>query len=267
MSSKHRETKYIKCLNCSEYGHLFKNCKNPIVSYGIIGYRVINGILKFMMIQRKDTMGYTDLVRGKYKEHNKIELTNIFVQEATPLEKQKLKTLTFDQIWNDLWICKKSGIYVTEYERAKAKFNRLDMDSLPLNEPSRYLYQEYGFPKGRKNISESHVNCAIREFTEETGFNKKDIRLEDMEPLVESFVGSNGIHYTHIYYIARVISNKIPRVDKKNLKQMEEVNKVDYYEYKDAYKLLRDYDIQKKHILYTANSLLLKKLKIIHRKT
>ena len=256
------------CLNCDEHGHVFKNCKSPIISYGIIGYKIISGEVNYMMIQRKDTMGYTDFVRGKYREFNKNELLNIFIQEMTPREKKNIRTLSFDRIWNDMWICKKSGIYITEYNRAKAKFNNLDLDALPLDEPSRYTTKEFGFPKGRKNSCESCLNCAIREFQEETGFNKNDITLhEDIEPLIETFTGSNGVCYTHVYYLANVNSNKTPKVNLNNQKQMEEVGKIGYYNYAKGYKLLRDYDVQKKYILYAANKIILKKLKIINRES
>lgn len=258
----------VKCLNCNENGHIFKNCKNPILSYGIIGYKMIGGVLKYMLIQRKDTMGYTDFVRGKYKEYNKSGLLSTFLREMTVEEKTRLKTRSFDQIWNDLWVCKESGIYVSEYERAKYKFGKLDLSSLPLDEPSQYHTQEYGFPKGRKNMNEKPIHCAVREFSEETGFCKNDIKIaRDIEPLVETFIGSNGVHYTHVYYIAHVISDKVPGVNSKNRKQMEEVKKVGFYDFKEAYELFRDYDTQKKQILCDAHKLLLKKLKIMHRST
>ena len=252
----------IRCLNCDDQGHVFKHCKNPILSYGIIAYKVIEGKLNFMMIQRKDTMGFTDFVRGKYRENNKKELLNTFIDEMTPEEKQKIKTKDFDKIWEDLWYCKKSGIYITEKEKAKYKFNNLNLQELPLDKPSKYFTQEYGFPKGRKNMNERPIDCAIREFTEETGFTKREICIDyDIEPLVETFTGSNGVKYTHIYYVANVISDRTPSVNKNNSTQMEEISKVEYHEFENAYELIRDYDTQKKNVLSLANDIIRNKLK------
>jgi 8-oxo-dGTP pyrophosphatase MutT (NUDIX family) len=36
---------------------------------------------------------------------------------------------------------------------------------------------EWGFPKGRRNSYESELNCALREYEEETGYEKRDIAI------------------------------------------------------------------------------------------
>ena len=56
----------IRCNNCGKLGHTFKNCKYPITSYGVILYRFVNDKPKILMIQRKDSLCYTDFLRGKY---------------------------------------------------------------------------------------------------------------------------------------------------------------------------------------------------------
>jgi 8-oxo-dGTP pyrophosphatase MutT (NUDIX family) len=54
------------------------------------------------MICRKDTLGYIDFMRGKYSVSNHKYILNMFKQ-MTEYEKYKLSTLTFDELWNDLW--------------------------------------------------------------------------------------------------------------------------------------------------------------------
>jgi 8-oxo-dGTP pyrophosphatase MutT (NUDIX family) len=62
---------------------------------------------------------------------------------------------------------------------------------------------EWGFPKGRRDQGESEFACAIREFWEETNIRDTEIYLlRNVEPLVESFVGSNRVQYAHKYYLA-----------------------------------------------------------------
>ena len=46
------EKKQDYCNNCGNYGHLYKNCRHPILSYGIILYNT-NDIPKIIMIERK----------------------------------------------------------------------------------------------------------------------------------------------------------------------------------------------------------------------
>ena len=40
-----------------------------------------------------------------------------------------------------------------------------------------YKTPEWGFPKGRRNLYEKDLNCALREFSEETGYSSKSINL------------------------------------------------------------------------------------------
>ena len=50
-----------------------------------------------------------------------------------------------------------------------------------------------------------YMNCAIREFSEETGVDISSASseiLKVIKPINENFVGSNGVNYRHIYYIS-----------------------------------------------------------------
>jgi len=73
------------CNNCENYGHLFYNCKRPITSLGVICYRIREGVVEYLLIQRKDSLGYVDFLRGKYNEYNEYHLKNI-IQEMTDYE-------------------------------------------------------------------------------------------------------------------------------------------------------------------------------------
>ena len=63
---------YVYCNNCGKTGHIFQNCKKPIISSGIIAFRKIDNQIQYLMICRKDTLGYVDFMRGKYPFYNKI---------------------------------------------------------------------------------------------------------------------------------------------------------------------------------------------------
>jgi ADP-ribose pyrophosphatase YjhB (NUDIX family) len=68
---------------------------------------------------------------------------------------------------------------------------------------------EWGFPKGRRNIDESDITCARREFFEETRLDPSNITIYTwMQPIEEMFFGINRINYKHVYYVARMFMNK-----------------------------------------------------------
>ena len=71
------------CNNCGTYGHLFYNCKKPITSFGIVCYRITeSNMIEYLLVQRKDSLGYVDFLRGKYNENNNFQLKNI-INEMT----------------------------------------------------------------------------------------------------------------------------------------------------------------------------------------
>jgi len=59
------------CNNCLEYGHSFHQCKKPITSLGIIVFKYDKyNIPNYLLICRKDSLGYVDFMRGKYNPNN-----------------------------------------------------------------------------------------------------------------------------------------------------------------------------------------------------
>ena len=59
-----------------------------------------------------------------------------------------------------------------------------------------------GFPKGRRNPYESDYDCALREFSEETGYSSKGLQnVRNVVPFEETFTGSNYNSYKHRYFL------------------------------------------------------------------
>ena len=97
-----RNKYYDVCNNCGKQGHTFKQCKNPITSFGVIIFRIHQNQRQYLMIRRKDTLGYIDFMRGKYSVSNQNYILNM-LKQMTVQEKHKLMTYTFDELWKDLW--------------------------------------------------------------------------------------------------------------------------------------------------------------------
>ena len=89
---------------------------------------------------------------------------------------------------------------------------------------SKWNEPEWGFPKGRRNLKESDLDCALREFQEETNIKKNQITILNITPVIEYFKGTNNINYKHIYYFA--ICNANINFNKKNKYQYSEISDI-----------------------------------------
>lgn len=274
--------KNVSCVNCGERGHVVKDCIGPITSFGIIAFKIINSAkeekydtneqlinilkeccesepsiypkIKFLMIQRKDTMGYIDLVRGKYPDNNSKEsndLIHTYINEMTADEKNNLLTMSFTEIWSKLWVNHDSKYFKNEYTSSKLKYEKLNIKHLIEQSTTTYKFQEFSFPKGRRNMKEHNIACAEREFCEETGYTKAHYEFIRNYPVIcEEFVGTNGIQYRHIYYLVKMRSFiPIPKVDLKNYAQSGEVKTLGWFSFNECMNLIRPYDDAKKKVI------------------
>ena len=191
------------CNNCGARGHLFRSCTEPVLSCGLILTESSNlptqsATARLLMIRRKDSMSFAEFMRGKYDPDN-TDYVGRLIGNMTRSEQQMVADSPFDVIWKSIWGDEHLN---GDYLPSQTKFNQLDRPVLVANNPSAYDEPEWGFPKGRRIRGESDVDCAIREFNEETNVPRdayivlKNIRLE------ETFEGLNGIIYRHIYFVA-----------------------------------------------------------------
>ena len=58
------------CNNCGLKGHIYKDCRAPVTSYGNIIYKIVGSRPYIVMIQRKDSLCYIEFLRGKYDIYN-----------------------------------------------------------------------------------------------------------------------------------------------------------------------------------------------------
>ena len=249
----------LYCNNCGKKGHQYNQCKLPITSVGVISFRIFNNEIQYLLIRRKDTLGFIDFMRGKYSAYNKDYIKNM-VYQMTDEEKLLLKTKSFDELWVKIW--GNNGIstqYKNEENNSKDKFETIKrgihtqyeeynlQSIIDETQDVSWKEQEWGFPKGRRNYQEKDFDCATREFCEETGFNKKTLHnIKNIYPYEEIFTGSNYKSYKHKYYVAYIQSN-----DSHNLNQFQrsEVGKLEWKTYDNCIKSIREYNLEKKRIL------------------
>lgn len=110
------------CRNCGLNGHLYKDCPHPIMSFGIICYKVVNNEIKYIMIQRKDSLSFMEFVRGKYNIDDDKYIIKL-IEYMTDSEKKLLLTNNFEQIWNYTWCQINQGTFKHTKEYIDSKIN------------------------------------------------------------------------------------------------------------------------------------------------
>ena len=248
------------CNNCGITGHSFNNCKYPITSVGLIAFRYNRSQqLEYLLICRKDTIGYIEFMRGKYAINNKLYIKNI-LSEMTVKEHQKLLQNNFDTLWHQLWGDFVGNQFRSEEKNARDKFESLkhgltyySLASLITDIETKWLEPEWGFPKGRHNNLEKDLICGLREFGEETGFPTHCVKvIQNLMPYEEIFTGSNYKSYKHKYYVGQINFDQQPA---KNF-QANEVSRIKWCTYAEATQLIRPYNLEKLEVLRKVDTVL-----------
>jgi len=266
------------CMNCGKSGHHTKNCIDPIISCGIICFKInnlqlkkiqkflfnkyiniedynyhninyINKInfnnkdIKFLLIQRKHSLSYIEFLRGRYNETDNNKIINLF-ELMSKKEVNDIKTNNFEILWDSLWNkTARSKTYLKEMVQSKNKFIYLKNNKIIDNLESKYDNPEWGFPKGRRNKFENNVDCANREFIEETNLNNFTY-FDRINPIEEIFQGTNKIDYKHIYYLASSEEKKLYY----NIDNYE-IGDIGWFTIDQILKLLRPYNESKINII------------------
>tara|TARA_Y100001970_G_scaffold293914_1_gene444538 strand:- start:949 stop:1791 length:843 start_codon:yes stop_codon:yes gene_type:complete len=255
--------KKLQCLNCGYYGHAIKTCNYPITSYGILCYFVQNNNIKYLMIQRKDSLCYIEFMRGFYDVNNVYYLCTLF-KYITTTEKERIFNNDFDYLWNLLWENYNISKFKKDYEISKVKFNKLKEGFEMKGELIDFNYliektkndtfdeTEMEFPKGRRNLNENNINAALREFEEESGLSRDKINLINNKSYEEIYIAVNNIRYRHIYYIAKCNAKNFKSIvnlfDPKNKTQIKEVIDVKWFDYKDVLDNIRNIYLERKEL-------------------
>lgn len=262
------------CTNCGCNTHTHSKCYHPCISIGIIAYRkTSDDEYEYLMVKRKDTYGYVDFIRGKYSVNDISYIKGLF-EIMTIGEREQIRNHSFDDLWRGLWNNTHDVRFKTEHTKSCDKFNMIvsgitcddgtieTLSSILDGVKSEWLEEEWGFPKGRRNSQENGLNCAIREFSEETGYNKQYIDIiTNMIPYDEIFTGSDGKIYKNIYYVGRYNGNDINIMDRF---QRSEISDMKWVNRRDIGKFLRPSDNKKNDIINKISTMLKENRIITH---
>ena len=215
--------------------------------------------IEYLMIRRKNSLNYIEFIRGKY-DFNNIEYLENIINLLSKEEKELLLNKEFNELWNDLWNDNKKKS--NEYKDAQNKFNllkkgtiikkndiniKINLHDLLTNNLITYEDPEWGFPKGRRNYKEKNIDCAKREFEEETNLKSNDYHILNMSPLEETYLSTNSSKYKHIYYISQCQNKNLKLlIDEENENMKTEIGDIKWLKINDALNIIRDYHIDKK---------------------
>ncbi len=135
-----------------------------IPSFGMIATCQVDGRNLFLIVKKRNTYSYVAIIRGHWTNLN---LKTLF-ESCSKKEQLLIKTCGFQSLWKDLWVCPRCTISHKDTVRVQKKFERMRLVLSKLGPTSGYGRCLWEFPKGRKISSESDLDCALREFQEET---------------------------------------------------------------------------------------------------
>jgi 8-oxo-dGTP pyrophosphatase MutT (NUDIX family) len=268
-------------------------CIEPVSSYGVLVFRWIsteplwgpyseyckdgacsigmtNIVPQVLMIQRKDSLGFMDIMRGKYKV-TEPEYIRKQIRGMTKIERDKLLTMDFEDIWHQLWgsDTESSQRYAHDRIISRQKLAELragiegpngavyTLADLLRQEPLVYETPEWGFPKGRRDPFETDIQCAFRELEEETSILEEELwKATNVRPFIEQFYGSNNIHYRHSYYLAQYIGERDITFNVLNQEMVREIGNLSWKSLDEALILLRPENVEKRGILIQVSNLL-----------
>ena len=171
-------------------------------SYGIIVYTYQREELRFLMTLRRDTFCYESIIRGLYTDNMLTE----YISHITRAERTRILEYPFDMLWKDLWVSPKRRLYRIEYKKAKEKFmenhTKIILHVTNLDQFDTELWE---FPKGKLFYEETPIQCALREFEEETNIKKNNIILvKKAGTYDDSFTGNDQRQYQSMYYLGLI---------------------------------------------------------------
>jgi 8-oxo-dGTP pyrophosphatase MutT (NUDIX family) len=180
------------------------------------------------------------------------------------VEKHGILTKTFDELWLNMWGNSSNIQYKNEEATSSKKMETIrngvviNNDNITLrniveNSSTKWNETEWEFPKGRRNHKEKDLDCALREFEEETGVSKEKITVvENVLPFEEIFIGTNHKSYKHKYFLAYMNDTE------ENLEnfQITEVSKIEWKTIDNCLESIRPYNLEKMRLITNINKVL-----------
>jgi len=196
--------------------------KNKTVkkSYGIICGRVGSDGIELAMMARNHTYSFQELIL--YKQSISRDNVAKLLNKMTIREKIELINRSYDDIYNTVRVTKyaPNKVYISSKRKFEIIKNKYDLKSMISQ--SKHGDQIWDFPKGKKEKHESDIECAVREFIEETGIKRGDIKVIPEIVFNTRFIDS-GVIYHYKLYLAFASDSARFMLNTRNYDQIDEI--------------------------------------------
>jgi 8-oxo-dGTP pyrophosphatase MutT (NUDIX family) len=257
-----KQTLSVEDLLRHQYRHTRFTCKRPVKrSAGVAccRYNKNNTRYEVLMVRKRYSYGFAAFVFGQYNKNDNNRIIALF-DSMTNQEKLDVLSHRFDLIWWRIWLnfpddsstlCPDDWLMIYNrktmsnfiqssppktkqelYIKRKAKYEstflqdggrRLEMLIRRSKKSAELIWE---IPKGRICKDETKLDCATREFREETGIDVDSYNIVfDISPLVDSF-SHMGVAYSNSYYIGLSSCDFEPAISFDSPTQLIEVDAV-----------------------------------------
>lgn len=221
-----------------------------------------NNVIEIVLVKKRYTYYFFSFVMGHFNKKDTKYIKYLF-NNMTFAEKIDIISMQYSQMWYRIWLNNPEkcyniiDVYRTHkfstnpienrytnmeiyklYSDCKAKFEKAFLMDIDKGKRLRTLIQNssdaeilWEIPKGGKKVGftdETNIDCAIREFSEETSIRSDKYKIiYDIDPIVISHI-DNDIIYKTYYYIAKLKNNNnfIPYIDFRNFDQITEIEQI-----------------------------------------
>jgi 8-oxo-dGTP pyrophosphatase MutT (NUDIX family) len=223
-------------------------------SYGIALCRYNkekNNRVEVLMIKKRYSYHFFNFVFGRYKTNDANYLKYLF-NNMSFAEKIDILGMQFENMWYRIWLNNPSKHYdisdvynidtkqsITNAEKYRSFFQKKSkFEKNFVSDGGKRLKELicqssdaeiiWEMPKGGKTGNETNIDCAMREFLEETSISNRVYKiLHSIDPAIEIIIESD-ITYQHLYYIAKLRNSAAihPKINFKNFAQISEVEQI-----------------------------------------
>lgn len=164
---------------------------------------------KLLMVKHRNTYAFYEYVI-KFHMYEFPELLKLF-DEMTMDEKIVIMSDNYEHMWcrifnNSKKQLRENSTFCVQENKYNELIDEHRDEIIARIQSSNTIENVWEFPKGRKrDLREPEIECALREFTEETGIPESRVRIVNPGVHYNYHDTKHGVKYVCIYYLAQLI--------------------------------------------------------------